>query len=79
MTFGSHWNDARLAFTKCADGQYIFGGEHRTELRKQIAPLNDELDYDNFKSKVTRHQGSEGAAYEQSLHEVWSAMHKLQH
>ena len=40
--------------------------------------LNEELDYDNFKSKVARHQGSDGAAYEHSLHEVWSVMNRLQ-
>ena len=40
--------------------------------------LNEEMDYDNFKSKVARHQGSEGADYEHSLHEVWSVMNRLQ-
>lgn len=40
--------------------------------------LTEELDYDNFKSKVARHQGSDGAAYEHSLHEVWSVMNRLQ-
>ncbi len=40
--------------------------------------LNDELDYDNFKSKVARHQSSDGTAYEHSLHEVWSVMNRLQ-
>lgn len=40
--------------------------------------LTEELDYDNFKSKVARHQGSNGAAYEHSLHEVWSVMNRLQ-
>lgn len=27
---------------------------------------------------LARHQGLVGAAYEHSLHEVWSAMHRLQ-
>ena len=40
--------------------------------------LYDDMDYDNFKSAVARHQGNEGAAYEHSLHEVWSEMYKLQ-
>jgi hypothetical protein len=43
-----------------------------------VAGLADETDYDNFKSEVARHQGRAGAAYEHSLHEVWSAMHRLQ-
>jgi hypothetical protein len=43
-----------------------------------LVGLNEEMDYNNFKSKVARHQGSEGAAYEHSLHEVWSVMNRLQ-
>ena len=38
----------------------------------------DETDYDNFKSEVANHQGVAGAAYEHSLHEVWSVMNRLQ-
>lgn len=40
--------------------------------------LNDEVDYDNFKSEVARFQGRDGTAYEDSLHEVWSVMYSLQ-
>ena len=43
-----------------------------------LAGLAEETDYDNFKSEVARHQGRDGAAYERSLHEVWSVMNKLQ-
>jgi hypothetical protein len=43
-----------------------------------LAGLAEEIDYDNFKSEVARHQGRAGAAYECSLHEVWSVMHGLQ-
>jgi hypothetical protein len=43
-----------------------------------LAGLAEETDYDNFKSVVARHQGKPGAAYEHSLHDVWSVMHKLQ-
>jgi len=43
-----------------------------------VAELTNELDYDNFKSEVSRHQGSDGAAYEHSLHDVWSVMYRLQ-
>jgi hypothetical protein len=43
-----------------------------------LVGLNEELDYDNFKSEVASFQGREGAAYEHSLHDVWSVMHKLQ-
>lgn len=45
---------------------------------KVLAGLAEETDYDNFKSEVARHQGRAGGAYEHSLHEVWSVMHKLQ-
>lgn len=43
-----------------------------------LAGLAEETDYDNFKSEVARHQGRVGAAYEHSLHEVWSVMNRLQ-
>ena len=43
-----------------------------------VAGLTEEMDYDNFKSKVAQHQGRAGADYEHSLHEVWSVMHRLQ-
>jgi len=43
-----------------------------------LAGVAAEIDYDNFKSEVARHQGRAGAAYERSLHEVWSVMHRLQ-
>jgi hypothetical protein len=43
-----------------------------------LARLAEETNYDNFKSEVARHQGKAGAAYEHSLHDVWSAMYKLQ-
>jgi hypothetical protein len=50
----------------------------KTAWTKVLAGLAEETDYDNFKSEVARHQGRGGAAYEHSLHEVWSVMHKLQ-
>jgi hypothetical protein len=43
-----------------------------------LAGLAEETDYDNFKSEVGNHQGEAGSAYEHSLHEVWSVMHRLQ-
>ena len=43
-----------------------------------ISALAGETDYDNFKSEVAQHQGSGGAAYEDSLHKVWAVMQKLQ-
>ena len=42
-----------------------------------LSGLADETDYDNFKSEVGR-QGRGAAAYERSLHDVWSVMHRLQ-
>ena len=43
-----------------------------------LAGLAEATDYDNFKSAVAQHQGKGGAAYEHSLHDVWSAMYGLQ-
>jgi hypothetical protein len=43
-----------------------------------LAGLAEETDYDDFMSEVARFQGRDGAAYERSLHEVWSAMYRLQ-
>ncbi|MHB1423074.1 MAG: hypothetical protein ACYC3I_07745 [Gemmataceae bacterium] len=40
--------------------------------------LNEELDYDNFKSEVAHFQGRDGDAYERSLHKVWEVMYRLQ-
>jgi len=40
--------------------------------------LADEVDYDNFKLEVSRHQGSAGAGYERALHDVWASMYRLQ-
>jgi hypothetical protein len=37
-----------------------------------LTGLGDDLDYDNFKSAVARHQGHN--QYEHALHEVWSVM-----
>lgn len=45
---------------------------------KVVVGLAEAADYDNFKSEVARHQGRAGAAYEHSLHDVWSVMHRLQ-
>src|SRR4051794_11193268 len=44
---------------------------------KVLVALNDEIDYDNFKSEVARFQGQEGADYEHALHEVWAVMRRL--
>jgi hypothetical protein len=43
-----------------------------------VEVLAEETDYDNFKDEVAHHQGQAGAAYERSIHEVWSVMHGLQ-
>jgi hypothetical protein len=50
----------------------------KTIWSQAMVGLSEEMDYDNFKSKVARHQGSAGADYEHSLHEVWSVMNRLQ-
>ena len=50
----------------------------KTDWVQVLAGLAEETDYDNFKSEVANHQGVAGAAYEHSLHDVWSVMHNLQ-
>jgi hypothetical protein len=45
---------------------------------KVMAALTEEIDYDNFKSDVAKHQGRPGAGYKDALHDVWSVMHRLQ-
>jgi hypothetical protein len=39
-----------------------------------LVGLNEEMDYDIFKSEVGRFQGRDKADYEHSLHEVWSVL-----
>jgi hypothetical protein len=51
---------------------------HKPAWVKVVAMLVEETDYDNFKSQFARHQGRAGTAYERSMHEVWSVMHRLQ-
>ena len=43
-----------------------------------VEQLAQETDYDNFKSKVARHQGPRREAYENALHKVWEVMYRLQ-
>jgi hypothetical protein len=43
-----------------------------------LSALADEVDYDNFKSEVAKHQSRAGAEYEHALRDVWSVMHRLQ-
>ena len=50
----------------------------KTSWSKVVAALAEDVDYDNFKSEVARHQGSSGAEYEHSLHKVWSVMNAIQ-
>jgi hypothetical protein len=40
--------------------------------------LGEELDYDNFKSKVARNLDGVGDEYAHSLHDVWDIMQHLQ-
>lgn len=43
-----------------------------------LVDLNEELNYDNFKSATSRYQGSRGSAYNAALHDVWDVMNQLQ-
>ena len=40
--------------------------------------LGEEMDYDNFKSKVSTNLEVVGDEYERSLHDVWDTMQRLQ-
>lgn len=50
----------------------------KTVWAQVLVGLAEETDYGNFKSEVASHQGKAGAAYERSLHHVWSVMYELQ-
>lgn len=41
-----------------------------------VRRLAAEMDYDNFKSEVLRHQGH--TTYETALHDVWAVMYEVQ-
>ena len=43
-----------------------------------LVGLNEDIDYDNFKSEVSRFQGRAGADYLHALHDVWSVMYGIQ-
>jgi hypothetical protein len=62
-----------------ADTDYAFRFfTPKADWMKVLAELAAETDYDNFKSEVAAFQGRAGAAYERSLHDVWTVMHRLQ-
>lgn len=50
----------------------------KTAWTQVVTALADEIDYDNFKSAVERHQGRAGDEYVQALHDIWSVMYELQ-
>jgi hypothetical protein len=43
-----------------------------------LVGLNEEMDYDNFKSEAHRTGKHDGGSYEHALHQVWSVMNRLQ-
>ncbi len=50
----------------------------KTVWSQVLVALNEEMDYDNFKSEVARFQGRAGQSYERALHDVWEVMYRLQ-
>ena len=50
----------------------------KADWSKVLVGLNEDVDYDNFKSEVARYQGPNLNAYQHSLHDVWSVMYELQ-
>lgn len=75
--FADLLGDCEIQESTSADYAYRFFVEKAVWVQV-VAELANETDYDNFKSEVASHQGRSGAAYEHSLHDVWSVMHKLQ-
>lgn len=82
-----HLESLKKRFPELLDGEIVdsAGTDYayrlfipRTVWAGVISALAEETDYDNFKSAVAHPQGRAGADYEDSLHEVWSVMHKLQ-
>jgi len=77
---------SQLEITRCSltvPDKDLFAYAYRLFLPKSVwtqvlAGLSEEIDYDNFKSEVAQHQGKAGAAYEHSLHDVWSVIYGLQ-
>lgn len=68
-----------LSITESRDTDYAFRlFVPKVVWAEMLAALGAEIEYDNFKSEVADHQGREGAAYDHSLHEVWTVMHRLQ-
>ena len=47
-------------------------------VRALYAALGDDIDYDNFNSKVARYQSSAGKHYESGQHGVWGVVYDLQ-
>jgi hypothetical protein len=43
-----------------------------------VSQLAAEQEWSNFKNEAARHQGTSGRDYVRALHEVWSAMSRLQ-
>ncbi len=43
-----------------------------------VEGLAEEMDYDNFKAAVARHEGGALTPYGRSLHEVWGVMRSCQ-
>lgn len=50
----------------------------KADWSKVLVGLNEDVDYDNFKSEVAKYQGPNLNAYQQALHDVWSVMNRLQ-
>lgn len=43
-----------------------------------LEKISENITYDNFKSAVAKNRGDGSAAYEHSLHDVWSTMYDIQ-
>lgn len=75
--FPAELGDCSIRETRSTDYRYrLFVG--KPAWGQVMTGLADALDYDNFKAEAALYLGSEGAAYEQALHEVWSVMYKYQ-
>ena len=75
--FDDYLGDAEITETPHTDYRYrVF--VDKSVWTRVLSALADELDYDNFKSRVAANLEVVGSTYEHSLHDVWGVMHGLQ-
>ena len=70
-------NTTEIIETTSTDYRYRMFVE-KAEWTQVLKKLSEEMDYDNFKSKVADRIAEVGTEYAHALHDVWSVMYKIQ-